>query len=197
LTGEATRVGFRAVEIKLKSAVIRPWSVSDAEAIQRYANNRKIWLNLRDIFPHPYTLENARQFLEMVTHENPQTNFAIATDSEAIGSIRLKLNTDVHRKTAELGYWLAELFWGRGIMSDAVAEFTRRGFQMFDLERIYAEPLANNPASARVLEKAGFMREARLRANVFKDGKLQDSLLYAKLRTDSVETSQSSAGILT
>jgi RimJ/RimL family protein N-acetyltransferase len=184
LTNEERWLGSRTVEIKLESAVIRPWLLSDAEAIQRYANNRKIWVNLRDIFPHPYTLEHARQFLEMVTQENPPTTFAIATDSEPIGSIRLKLGSDIHRKSAELGYWLAEPFWGRGIMSHAVAEFTRRGFEMFDLERIYAEPLANNPASARVLEKAGFKREALLRSNVFKDGKLQDSFLYAILRAE-------------
>jgi ribosomal-protein-alanine N-acetyltransferase len=186
LTNEERQLGSRTVQITLKSAMIRTWRLSDAEAVQRYANNRKIWANLRDIFPHPYTLENARQFLEMVTQENPATTFAIATESEPIGSIRLKLGSDIHRKSAELGYWLAEPFWGRGIMSEAVAGFTPRGFEMFDVERIYAEPLANNQASARVLEKAGFTREALLRSNVFKDGKLQDSLLYAILRAEAL-----------
>ena len=170
------------MELKLQSCVIRPWSLSDAVAVQRYANNRKIWLNLRDIFPHPYTLDDAHAFLGYVTNEQPTTTFALAMPSEAIGCIGLQLGRDVHRKTAELGYWLGEPFWGRGIMSEAVAAFTHCAFGMYDLERIYAQPFANNPASARVLEKAGFVFEARLRASVFKDNKLLDSLLYARVR---------------
>jgi ribosomal-protein-alanine N-acetyltransferase len=156
--------------------------LDDAAALQRCANNRKIWINLRDVFPHPYTLEDARAFLSFVRRENPQTTFAIATASEAIGCIGLRLGSDIHRKSAELGYWLAEPYWGRGIMSEAVDRFTRHAFEVFDLQRIYAEPFANNPASARILEKAGFVREGGLRASVVKDGKVLDSLLYACVR---------------
>jgi ribosomal-protein-alanine N-acetyltransferase len=170
------------MELKLQSCVIRPWSLEDAVAVQRYANNRKIWLNLRDLLPHPYTLDDARSFLEHVTKEATATTFAIATDSEAIGSVGLRLGSDIHRKSAELGYWLGEPFWGRGIMTGAVTEFVRWAFLNFDLERIHAETFASNPASARVLEKAGFACEGRLRASVFKDGKLQDSFLYARVR---------------
>jgi [ribosomal protein S5]-alanine N-acetyltransferase len=170
------------MELKLQSCVIRSWSLSDAVAVQRYANNRKIWLNLRDMFPHPYTLDDAHTFLGYVTNEQPATTFAIAMPSEAIGCIGLQLGRDVHCKTAELGYWLGEPFWGRGIMSEVVKEFTRCAFGMFDLERIYAQPFSNNPASARVLEKAGFDFEGRLRASVFKDNKRLDSLLYARVR---------------
>lgn len=170
------------MEIKLRSCVIRPWSLDDAAAVQRYADNRKIWLNLRDVFPHPYTLNDAHSFLRQVINEKPTTTFAVATESEAIGSIGLRTGSDVHRKTTELGYWLGEPFWGRGIMSEAVAELTRSAFGMFDLERIYAESFANNVASIRVLEKAGFVCEGRLRASVFKDGKLLDSFMYARVR---------------
>lgn len=170
------------MELKLPSGVIRPWSLEDAVAVQHYANNRKIWLNLRDLFPHPYTLDNARAFLEQITKEEPATTFAIATASEAIGSIGLRLGSDVHRKSAELGYWLGEPFWGRGIMTGAVAEFARWAFLNFDLERIHSETFSTNPASARVLEKAGFACEGRLRASVFKDGQLQDSFLYARVQ---------------
>jgi RimJ/RimL family protein N-acetyltransferase len=178
------------MELKLQSCIIRPLVEQDAVAIQRHANNRKIWSNLRDIFPHPYTLENAHAFLGFVVKEDPPTTFAIATDSEAIGCIGLRLGNDVHRKTAELGYWLGEPFWGRGIMSEAVQEFTRWAFKAFDLQRIFAEPFESNAASARVLEKAGFVCEGRLRANVFKDGKVLDSFLYGLVRNAVVESAQ-------
>ena len=171
------------MELQLKSCVIRTWSSSDAEAVQRYANNRKIWQNLRDVFPHPYTLDDAHAFLSRVTNEQPSATFAIALPSEAIGCIGLQLGRDVHRKTAELGYWLGEPFWGRGIMSEAVAELTRWAFEAFDLERIFAEPFANNPASMRVLERAGFVCEGRLRSSVFKDGRCLDSFLFARVPT--------------
>jgi RimJ/RimL family protein N-acetyltransferase len=170
------------MEIKLKSCVIRPWSASDAVAVQRHANNRKIWLNLRDLFPHPYTLDDAHKFLQFVASEKPATTFAIATPSEAIGCIGFRLGCDVHRKTAELGFWLGEPFWGRGIMTEAVAELAPRAFGMFELERIYAEPFATNAASARVLEKAGFVCEGRLRASIYKDNQRLDSFLYARVR---------------
>jgi [ribosomal protein S5]-alanine N-acetyltransferase len=170
------------MELKLQSCVIRSWRVSDAVAVQRYANNRKVWLRLRDLFPHPYTLEDAHAFLGHVTNETPATTFALATPEEAIGCIGLRLGSDVHRKTAELGYWLGEPFWGRGIMSEAVAAFAPWAFETFDLARIYAEPFATNSASARVLSKAGFVCEGRLRASIFKDGQQLDSFLYARLR---------------
>ncbi len=178
------RPSFKRTEVhlKLRSALIRPWSAGDAAALQRYANNRNIWINLRDVFPHPYTLEDAGKFLTHVAQEIPQTTFALATSAEAIGCIGLLLGSDVHCKTAELGYWLGEPFWNRGIMSDAIAQFTRYAFEAFDLLRIYAESFEGNSASARVLEKAGFVCEGRLRAGVFKDGKMLDSFLYACVR---------------
>jgi len=169
--------------LNLRTCVIRLWSVEDANAVQRYVNNRKIWLNLRDIVPHPYSLQNAQAFLGFVTQAKPPTDFAIANETEAIGCIGLRLGNDVHRKTAELGYWLGEPFWGREIMSEAVAAFTRWAFKAFDLQRIFAEPFEDNAASARVLEKAGFVCEGRLRANVLKDGKVLDSFMYALVRT--------------
>jgi len=170
--------------IKLQSCTIRPFAAEDAVAIQRYANNRMIWINLRDIFPHPYTLQDAHAFLGFVSKEEPKTTFAIATETEAIGCIGLRLGNDVHHKTAELGYWLGEPFWGRGIMSEAVAEFTSWAFKAFDLQRIFAEPFAGNTASVRVLERAGFVCEGRMRANVIKDGKILDSFIYARARDD-------------
>lgn len=164
---------------------IRPWEEQDAEALARYANNRKIWLNLRDGFPHPYTLEHARAFLLRMRGQNPPTFFAIATPEGAVGGIGVSLNQDVHRLTAELGYWLAEPYWGRGIMSEAVASFSDFAFERFGLVRIYAEPYATNPASGRVLEKAGFILEGRMRCSVLKDQQILDQLLYAKVRQEN------------
>src|ERR1051326_1347890 len=172
------------MQLQLKACIIRPFRAQDAVSLQRYANNRNIWLTLRDAFPHPYRLEDANAFLSFLTEQKPVATFAIATAAEAIGSIGLRLGKDVHRKTAELGYWLAEPFWGRGIMSEAVAEFTRHAFDAFDLIRIYSELFENNSASARILEKAGYTCEGRLQANVIKDGKVLDSLLFARVRGD-------------
>ena len=160
---------------------IRPWQIADAETIAMYANNEKIWLNLRDVFPHPYTLEDANTFIRTATAQKPMTIFALATPTEAIGSIGLSINKDVHRLTAELGYWLAEPFWGKGIMSEAVRSFTEAAFTHFNLVRIYAEPYATNQASCRVLEKAGFVFEGRLRCSAIKNNQIIDQLLYAKV----------------
>ncbi len=140
------------MRLELSSCLIRSWPPEDAVSLQRYANNQNIWINLRDEFPHPYTWNDAHSFLRRVTQEKPETIFAIATSAEAIGGIGLRLGSDIHRKTAELGYWLGEPIWGRGIMSQAVLEFTRHAFETFDLQRVYAEPFETNRASARVLE---------------------------------------------
>jgi ribosomal-protein-alanine N-acetyltransferase len=158
---------------------LRDWREEDAPALARYADNRQIWSNLRDAFPHPYRPEHAGEFIRRVSAASPRTVFAIATDSEAIGSIGLMPGQDVHRYTAELGYWLALPYWGRGIVTAAVRAMVEYGFRELGLHRVFAEPYAGNAASARVLEKAGFTLEGRLRASAFKDGKILDQLLYA------------------
>lgn len=161
---------------------IRPWQDSDVDPLARHANNRKVSINLRDGFPYPYTQQDARAFLSFVQTMQPQTLLALATPTEAIGGIGLSINKDVHRLTAELGYWLAEPYWGRGIVSEAVALVTDYGFSQLGLVRIYAEPLAHNRASCRVLEKAGFELEGRLRCSVIKEGTIYDQLLYARVQ---------------
>jgi [ribosomal protein S5]-alanine N-acetyltransferase len=160
---------------------LRPWRHTDAEALVRYGNNRKVWLNLRDGFPHPYTPKDAQVFLERMTRSTPATMFAIATFEEAIGGIGFSPNQDVHRLTAELGYWLAEPYWGRGIMTEAVTKLTDYALEQFGLMRVYAEPYAPNTASCRVLEKAGYTLEGRLRNSVIKDGHILDQFMYARL----------------
>jgi RimJ/RimL family protein N-acetyltransferase len=170
------------IPIPTTYGTIREWIAQDATALVRYANNRHIWQNLRDGFPHPYTPADAASFLAMVRHQDPATFFALATPGEAIGGIGIALGSDVHCLTAELGYWLGEPFWGRGIMTETVRRFTGFVFEHFDVVRIHAEPYAYNPASCRVLEKAGFVLEGRMRSSVFKDGQIADQFLYALLQ---------------
>lgn len=168
--------------IRFNGHMVRGWSKEDAEAIAKYANNRKIWINMRDLFPFPYKFSDAKAFLEMAVKPGPKTFFAIATSTEAIGGIGLNFQKDVHRHTAELGYWLAEPFWGQGIMTNAVEGFSNLALEKYDLHRLFATPYVYNKASIRVLEKCGFVNEGRLRANAFKDGRIVDQFLYAKLR---------------
>ncbi len=163
--------------------ILRPWKLSDADALVRHANNRKIWLNLRDRFPHPYTEADAHAWCALrATDTGSPHNFAIEFAGEAIGAIGLEFFADVHRKTAEIGYWLGESMWGRGLGTIAAKAVSEYAFATFDLHRHQAMVFGWNPASARVLEKAGYTLEARLRNHIFKDNRLCDALIYARLR---------------
>ena len=166
---------------EIGKCIIRNWQIQDAPSIAKYANNRKIWINLRDSFPYPYSPGDAEVFISRVMGADPAAIFAIATRLEAIGSIGFMLGKDVHRFTAEMGYWLAEPYWGKGIMTDAVQFLTTWAFQELRLHRISAAPYATNTASHRVLEKAGFIREGILRSSAFKDGKILDQFLYSQI----------------
>ena len=170
------------MRIDLENCVLRSWRPEDAPALARAANNRNVWLGLRDLMPHPYTLEDAQAYLRQVESKRPEISFCIEVQGEAAGAIGLRMGEDVHRETAELGYWLAEPHWGRGIASEAVRVFVQYGFEAMPLQRIFALVHANNAASVRVLEKAGFVFEGRMRRNVIKDGQTLDSLLYARVR---------------
>lgn len=167
------------MEILLEGCRIRSWKRSDETALVRQANNRHIWINLRDRFPHPYRRADARAWLAHVAGHRPETNFAIDVGGEAAGGIGFHLQEDVHRRSAEIGYWLGEPFWGKGIATQAVRALTAHAFRAHDLTRIFAFVFEWNPASARVLEKAGFVKEGRLRASVTKDGRTIDQFLYA------------------
>jgi RimJ/RimL family protein N-acetyltransferase len=165
--------------LTLKTCAIRSWRAEDAAGIVRYANNYKIWVNLRDAFPHPYTPQHARDFIRSVKNRTPETTFAIAVNDEAVGSIGFVLHPDVERVSAEIGYWLAEPFWGQGIVTDALAAMTKYAIATHALTRIYAVPFASNAASCRVLEKAGYVLEARLHRSAIKNGAITDQMQYA------------------
>lgn len=173
------------MDVALHAARLRPWRLEDGRALARHANNRNVSRNLRDIFPFPYTEADAQAYLARVVPRVPPTNLAIEVDGEAAGGIGLHLQEDVLRHTAEIGYWLGEAHWGRGIMTEAVAAMAAYGFGQFDLIRIEAEVFARNPASMRVLEKSGFQREGWLRQRITKDGETMDAALYALLRPAS------------
>ena len=165
--------------LTLTSCDVRSWRTSDAESLVEYADNRKIWMNLRDAFPHPYTRREARSFIRTVRERTPETSFAIAVKDEAVGSIGFVLRPDVERVSAEIGYWLAEPFWGRGIATEALIGVTQYAIETHHLTRIYALPFAWNTPSCRVLEKAGYSLEARLRRSAIKDGQITDQMQYA------------------
>lgn len=152
------------------------------EDLVRHADDRDVWINLRDRFPHPYTRADARSWIRSAAAERPTRHFAIEVDGRAVGGIGIHPMTDVHRGTAEIGYWLGREYWGRGIATEAVRALTEHAFASFDLARLEATVYEWNPASARVLEKAGFQLEGRLRKSIIKDGRTIDSLLYARVR---------------
>jgi ribosomal-protein-alanine N-acetyltransferase len=169
------------MEITLASCKVRSWRWSDAGSIVRNANNRNVWINLRDRFPYPYTASDARGWLKSVYESKPETNFAITLKDEAVGGIGFLLQPDIAYRSAEIGYWLGEEFWNRGIVSEALTAVTEYAFSAHDLVRLYAHVFEWNEASARVLQKAGYKLEGRLRKSVTKDGKTIDQLLYAKV----------------
>lgn len=163
-------------------AQVRPWRPGDGPALARYADNPRVWINLRDTFPYPYTLADAERWLDWATAQRPPTHFAICVGGEAVGGIGYQPQADVQRRSAEVGFWLGEPFWGRGIASAALVALSARALAAGDLCRLYAYVYEWNPASMRVLEKAGYVREARLRRAVVKDGRTIDQYLYALIR---------------
>jgi [ribosomal protein S5]-alanine N-acetyltransferase len=168
------------MEIELKAGRVRSWKWKDRDSLVHHANNRKVWINLRDRFPHPYTLADSKQWLESVIGRLPETNFAIASvNDEAVGGIGFILQQDVAYRSAEVGYWLGEEYWGRGLATEAVMAITKYAFAEYDICRLYAHVFEWNIASTRVLEKAGYLFEGRLKKSVTKDGKLIDQMMYA------------------
>ena len=172
------------MRIELDCCTVRSWEFSDVDIVPAFANNRKIWMNLRDAFPHPYTKQSARDWIRGVKQRSPETSFAIAVDDQAVGGIGFVLHPDVERVSAEIGYWLGEPFWGRGITSAALRAVTTYAMETHGLTRLFAVPFAWNTASCRVLEKAGYVLEGRLRKSAIKDGRLTDQLQYAFIAPD-------------
>jgi [ribosomal protein S5]-alanine N-acetyltransferase len=175
-----------AVILEIGDVVVRGLKRGDASSLARNANNPRVAAHLRDRFPHPYTDRDARDWIQIALSRDPVRNFAIAAGDEVIGGIGFEPLTDVHARSAELGYWLAEPYWGKGIATEAVRGVVRYAFQHTDLIRIFAHVFEGNPASVRVLEKAGFTCEGRMRQSVVKSGRVLDQFLYAVLRHEVI-----------
>jgi len=161
---------------------VRSWRKDDLDALLRHANNPKIAANLRDQFPHPYTRRDAIDYLNYVRTIEVETSFAVEYGDEAVGGIGFKLGLDIARLSAEVGYWLSEAYWGRGLTTRAVSATVDWAFEHYKLTRIFAMAFSHNVASMRVLEKAGFEREGVLRRSAIKNGVVLDQVLYAKVR---------------
>ncbi len=174
------------MELHSAACVVRSYRPEDAATSARYGNNRKIWLNLRDRFPHPFAEKNGAEYIAHVLAQPTQTSFAIDVDGEAVGGISLHAGTDIERISAELGYWLGEQFWGRGIITAAIILVTRHAFAELGFTRIFAVPFIRNTASWRALERAGYQRDGIMRQSAIKDGVIEDQYLYAALKSEWV-----------
>lgn len=158
---------------------LRAWTLNDIDSLVENANNPDIAKFMRDRFPYPYTKEHAIEFIKMATADNPIHLFAIEVDGKAVGGIGVHPETDIMRKNAELGYWLGQNYWGKGIITNAIKEITTFAFNTYDITRLYAVPFGTNKASQRVLEKAGFKLEACIEKIIFKNGEFLDECIYA------------------
>lgn len=166
---------------------IRSYRVYDKFAMIKHANNEKVSMNLLDSFPFPYNELEADMWLSYVTNQNPELNFAIATKDELIGAIGLKEQDDVYRYSFELGYWLGESHWGKGIMTRAIKAFTEYAFDNYKAIRLFAGVFEYNSASGRVLEKAGYKLEGRLRKAIVKKGKAYDQIIYSTISEENIK----------
>jgi RimJ/RimL family protein N-acetyltransferase len=161
--------------------VLRLWRLDDAESLVKHANNINVARQLRDRFPHPYSRANASAFLKAAISAPEPSNLAIEVDGQAVGAIGYVSGIDVERYSAEIGYWLGEAYWGRGIVTEALVLMTMHVFDSMNMLRLFALPFADNAGSIRVLEKAGYVREAVLRSSSVKYGQPRDQLLYARV----------------
>lgn len=162
--------------------ILRELMDFDLEKLVIYADNEKVSINLRDGFPKPYTIDSARSFKKMVDSQSPKTFFAIEYQNDYAGNISLSIGTDVYRKSAEIGYFIGEPFWNKGIATKAVNLITEWGFSQLDIVRIYTGVFDYNQASQRVLEKCGFVKEAVFRQSICKNDKMYNEIRYAKIR---------------
>lgn len=164
---------------------LREWRLSDAASLAENANNINIWNNVRDYFPHPYSEKDGKEYIEMVLSQpKPATILAIDVEGKAVGSIGIILQTDVERISAEIGYWLGEKYWNKGIVTEAIKQMLTYAFANFPLQKIYAPIFDFNIASQKILQKAGFEREAILKQGAIKNGKIIDLHYYSFIKKD-------------
>ena len=161
------------------SITIRAWQNTDLDRLVSLINNRNIIQYMSNQIPHPYTKEDGQLFLSNVVNQSPTQAFAILLNSEVVGSIGIFPQNDIYEKNVEIGYWLGEDYWGKGIMTEAIKQIVEYGFKTFDMARIFARPFSSNKASQCVLQKAGFIHEATIKNGVYKNGIYLDSIIYS------------------
>lgn len=164
-----------------KRVILRRYRSDDATALAKLANNRKIWLNLRDAFPYPYTLQDAKDWISQCQYILPATNFVIEHAGQLVGDISCIPGVDIYRGTAEVGYWIAEPYWGQGLASEALQLFVAYAFDVLQMRRLWAEVFVDNIGSAKALEKAGFQHEGVQVQAALKAGKVKDCIRYGLL----------------
>ena len=161
---------------------LRGWNADDVTSIQKHADNPNVYDFLMDRFPHPYTMEAAKAWVDLMLAMEPNYNLVIDVEGYAVGVVGLEMRDDVYRKAPLMGYWISEMLWGKGIMTQAIQLLTAYAFANLDVVRIQAGVLSNNPRSMRVLEKAGFIKEGVLRQNITKNGVILDEHIYAIIK---------------
>jgi [ribosomal protein S5]-alanine N-acetyltransferase len=162
--------------------ILRRWQKGDEIALVKYANNYNVWRNVRDSFPYPYTPKDAEGWIQLCQGEDKPTVFAIEIAGEAVGGAGIVPQKDVFRKNAEIGYWLGEPFWGKGIASAVARQMAEYAFREFDVYRLYAGVFEYNVPSMKVLEKAGFTLEAVAKKAICKENQLYDEYIYVRFR---------------
>lgn len=158
---------------------LRPWHINDLDDLVTLANNKNIAQYMADVFPHPYTSENGKTFINFANSSTSSHIFAITLNNNIVGSIGLHIQADILKKNAEIGYWLAEEFWGKGIMADAINQMVEYGFNNLDIIRIFARIYGTNKPSQKVIEKANFKLEAKFENTIYKNDEFLDELIYA------------------
>lgn len=166
---------------------LRELEITDKKKLAELCNNKKIWDNLRDYMPFPYTEDNANDFIKYCQGENPQYTFAIEYNGEFVGTIGLVRQTDIYKLTVEIGYWIGEPYWGMGIATKAVQLITEYGFNELGLVRIYTGVFAFNKASQRVLEKVGFKLECIFEKSVYKNDRIYDEYRYGLINKNATQ----------
>ncbi|MFC2104121.1 GNAT family N-acetyltransferase [Bacteroidota bacterium] len=171
--------------IDLGNIILRNWQKKDIKSLAKNANNKKIWNNLKDEFPYPYTEMAAKQWIVIANQDKPLTNFAIIYKGTAVGGIGIIVQTDVFRRNAEIGYWLGEKYWNKGISTLALNAMVQYAFETFEINRLFANVFESNIASIRVLKKCGFTEEVCLKKSVIKNNQIQDCFIYSIHRSDN------------
>ena len=170
--------------------ILRKLTYSDKGNLAKLLNNKKIWDNLRNRIPYPYQEKDAEDFIKLINNDNLHQVFAIEYDGKFCGVIGLEVQKDIYEKSAELGYWIGEPFWGKGIATKSVKLIIEIGFNTLNLLRIYAGVFEFNIASMKVLEKNGFLKEGIFKKAIFKNGKILDEHRYYKLNPNEYNATQ-------